>query len=205
MITLINKIQKVRRIGMIGAGVQARWQLRFLALVTPCRRVMITSRSRASSEAFIESMRTSSRKADREWSIEYGSADQIGETCQLIHTATPSRAPILTSVKVDDFCHITCVGADTPGKQEIGAEIVKSADMVVYDHREQVKERGELQHTFGKLENHAELGELLTDPSLKVENAKLTILKATWTQKILFDHSNKLQYFWNTEKDFYKR
>ena len=75
---------------------------------------------------------------DREWNIEFGSADEIGQSCQLIHTATNAREPILKKVKKDPFCHITCVGADTPGKQEIASDIVKSADVVLYDHKEQV-------------------------------------------------------------------
>ena len=83
-------------------------------------------------------MKTSEYERDREWNIKYGSAHEIGQSCQLIHTATNAREPILKEVKKQPFCHITCVGADTPGKQEIASDIVKSADLVLYDHKEQV-------------------------------------------------------------------
>ena len=43
-----NKLKEVTSIGIVGAGIQARWQLRFLALITDCRVVKITSRTNES-------------------------------------------------------------------------------------------------------------------------------------------------------------
>ena len=43
-----NKLKDVKSIGIVGAGIQARWQLRFLALITDCRKVKITSRTNES-------------------------------------------------------------------------------------------------------------------------------------------------------------
>ena len=40
-----RKLKDVQSIGIVGAGIQARWQLRFLALITDCRTVKITSRT----------------------------------------------------------------------------------------------------------------------------------------------------------------
>ena len=40
-----SKLKNVQSIGIVGAGIQARWQLRFLALITDCRTVKITSRT----------------------------------------------------------------------------------------------------------------------------------------------------------------
>ena len=40
-----SKLKNVQSIGIVGAGIQARWQLRFLALITDCRNVKITSRT----------------------------------------------------------------------------------------------------------------------------------------------------------------
>ena len=55
---------------------------------------------------------------------------------------TPSKAPILFSNDLPsnfDFRHITCVGADTPGKQELELELVKKADLTAFDLFEQGK------------------------------------------------------------------
>jgi len=173
-----DNLGRVQKIGMIGCGVQARWQLRFLTLITPCRDVIITSRSRESCQKFIDSMTNSKYAKDREWNIVFGSSEKIGKSCQLIHTATNAREPVLKSIEVETFCHVTCVGADTPGKQEITTEIVKKADFVVYDHAEQVKTRGELQHSFDQLKNHSELGTFLQNQT-NTENFKLTIFDST--------------------------
>lgn len=123
-------------------------------------------------------MKNSGYAKDREWNIVIGSPEQIGKNCQLIHTATNAREPVLKSLDVETFCHVTCVGADTPGKQEIATEIVSRADFVVYDHAEQVKARGELQHSFKSLKNHSELGAFLQNP-ITTENFNLTIFDST--------------------------
>ena len=55
---------------------------------------------------------------------------------------TPSKVPILFSKDLPsnfDFRHITCVGADTPGKQELELELVKKADLIAFDLFEQGK------------------------------------------------------------------
>jgi len=123
-------------------------------------------------------MTSSEYAKDREWNIVFGSSEEIGKKCQLIHTATNAREPVLKSIQNEAFCHVTCVGADTPGKQEITTEIVKKADFVVYDHAEQVKTRGELQHSFDQLKNHSELGTFLQNQT-NTENFKLTIFDST--------------------------
>ena len=43
-----SKLKNVKSIGIVGAGIQARWQLRFLALITDCRKIKITSRTNES-------------------------------------------------------------------------------------------------------------------------------------------------------------
>ena len=55
---------------------------------------------------------------------------------------TPSKAAILFSKDLPpnfDFRHITCVGADTPGKQELELELVKKADLIAFDLFDQGK------------------------------------------------------------------
>ena len=55
---------------------------------------------------------------------------------------TPSKVPILFSKDLPsnfDFRHVTCVGADTSGKQELELELVKKADLIAFDLFEQGK------------------------------------------------------------------
>ena len=74
---------------------------------------------------------------------------QIGTSCQLIVTVTPSTEPLLRAAEIGPGTHITAVGSDTVGKQELEAAILLNADRVVVDSLSQCRERGELAHALG--------------------------------------------------------
>ncbi|MCR2484265.1 ornithine cyclodeaminase family protein, partial [Salmonella enterica] len=64
--------------------------------------------------------------------------------CQLIVTTTPSREPILQAADIRPGTHITAVGADTPGKQELATELVARADALLVDALTQCADYGEI-------------------------------------------------------------
>ena len=87
-------------------------------------------------------MKNSEFELDTEWNISIGTPEEIISNCEVIHTVTPSRDPILELSKNrtenrTEFTHITCVGADTPGKQELSTDIITMADLICYDNLEQ--------------------------------------------------------------------
>lgn len=153
------KKEKIRKLGIIGGGVQAVWQLRLLqasVLEKSCRNVVVKTRTEASAKTFIQRMKNSTYLPDREWDFEiyqpkYKSGKGFTE-CELIHTLTPSREPVLV---IDDLCipdetngkflHISAVGADSPGKTELDPQIIRKADKLVCDSIPQSKQRGEFQ------------------------------------------------------------
>ena len=57
---LFARPDSIDTIGIVGSGIQARWQLRLLRTVTPCRRVLVYSRNRSKCAAFSEEMRQAS-------------------------------------------------------------------------------------------------------------------------------------------------
>jgi ornithine cyclodeaminase len=67
-------------------------------------------------------------------------------TCDLVVTTTASRAPLLLRDLLRPGIHITAVGADSPGKQELDPLILRRAEVVVADSRSQCVERGEIAH-----------------------------------------------------------
>ncbi len=155
-----RKKHDIQKIGIVGGGVQAFWQLRLIgAGLVPksCRTVVVKTTSRESAEAFIDRMRTSDYPPDREWKFEHYESVKDGgnafRDCQLIHTLTPSRQPVLQLEDIcipqqtgsDDFLHISAVGADSPGKTELDPEIIRKADHLFCDSIGQTKERGEFQ------------------------------------------------------------
>jgi len=158
----------LREIGMIGAGVQARWQLRLLKAVTPCRRVLVYARDASRVRQFCEDM------ASEGWDAQAATAQEITQRCQLIHTSTGSRSPVLRhdwfSSRHSSGIHINAMGSDVPGKQELDTALVASADLLVTDSLAQTFERGEYQHALkeGLIQAASvmEIGALLDTPEL---------------------------------------
>jgi len=154
---------ELRQIGLIGGGVQAKFQLQMLAAVTPCRRVKAWARTLGKVESLAKEL------AAEGWQIEVvASAEQACSEAGLILTTTPSREPLVQASWVQGRpVLITAIGADSVGKQELDPALVAAADLVVVDSREQCVERGELQHAvkagLKSAASAVELGEWLAD------------------------------------------
>ncbi len=131
--------KEVFRIGIVGTGTQARLQVKYLKEVTNCREVLVWGRTEEKIEAYKKTPEV------EEFSIS-GTRDvkEILRTCNLVVTATPSEKPLLFSSELQSGTHITAVGSDTPHKQELDSEILKSADLVIADSISQCLERGEI-------------------------------------------------------------
>jgi len=132
--------RRIERIGILGTGVQARYQLRFLTQVTPCRNVFVWGRTVSKTKEFAAEM------ALEGWSVECtDEPDELLRKCDLIVTTTSARAPILGKHISGrrKAQHITCIGADAPGKTELDLKLVCEADLLVADCLMQTQERGE--------------------------------------------------------------
>ena len=128
----------VERIGIVGTGMQARLQLEYLAPVTDCRDVLVWGRNEDKLAAYEQDMTEKGFRVSTTTD-----ADDIMASCQLIVTTTPATSPILSG-QAQPGTHITAVGSDTHDKQELAAEILKHADLVVADSISQCIERGEI-------------------------------------------------------------
>mmetsp|Transcript_31155 Transcript_31155/g.75315 ORF Transcript_31155/g.75315 Transcript_31155/m.75315 type:complete len:216 (+) Transcript_31155:519-1166(+) len=157
-------------IGMLGTGVQARYQLQYLKHVTECRNVLVWGRTQRNVMHFIGDMRSEG------WNIEaVKDADELLDRCQLIVTTTCSREPLLgrehrqPTKKVP--LHITCIGSDATGKVELDEKLIAMADLLVTDSRLQTKERGEFEDAVASgavsLDDIIEIGELETRGDLQ--------------------------------------
>jgi len=153
--------ESVERIGIVGAGDQARRQLLMLDSVIDCRDVTVWGVSQDEVDAY---------KAEVEplgYSVATTlDATEIAARCNLIVTVTPSKAPHFSVDDVRPGTHITAVGSDTPEKQELDPQILADADIVVADSIEQCKSRGEIyQATKAGLlsdDKLVELGKVIT-------------------------------------------
>jgi ornithine cyclodeaminase len=147
----------VERIGIIGAGTQGRLQLAYLAEVIPTRQAIVWSRSRHRARAYrVEGFEVEVADSVRE----------LAEKCRLIVTATCSHEWVIGMADVVAGTHITAVGADRGGKQELQPELFARARVRAVDSRSQCALFGDsswaLRKGFVQPGDLVELGELIT-------------------------------------------
>jgi len=159
---------KIEAIGIVGSGIQARYQLDMLSAVTDCRTVLVWGRTPGNVDAFVSEM------VAKGWQISaVESSDQLLKETDLIITTTPSREVILGasgSEVRETGLTIICIGADAPGKHELDPALVARADMLVADTTAQSTERGEFQMAVEQgmvtKESLVPLGRLIQDENL---------------------------------------
>ena len=165
---------KIECVGMVGAGTQARLQLELLKEVTGCRRVLLWARNPERARAF--------RVDGFEISAASSSAE-VTRNCRLIVTTTPSKESLISAADVQPGTHITAVGADGGGKQEIDPRLFGRA-LCVVDSRAQCSQYGDsswaIRAGFVRAEDLVEIGEILQNPALgRRDAAQVTIADLT--------------------------
>ena len=125
-------------IGIIGTGTQARLQLEYLSGIVDCKNVKVWGRHVDHTDAYCAEMNKQG------YSVSSTDLESLTKACNLIVTTTPSTEPLIASDWVQPGTHITAMGSDTPGKQELDTEILNRADRVVADSIAQCIERGEI-------------------------------------------------------------
>lgn len=152
----------VRTVGVIGTGLQARYQLDALALERPgFDRVRVWGRTPAHRAACVADL------ADRP-GLPAGCSFEAATTprdavigADVVITCTASRAPLIEREWLEKGTHLTAVGSDGVGKQELDPSILVGADLIAVDDRSQAAAIGELQHAEVGRESVAELGEIV--------------------------------------------
>lgn len=132
---------QIEAIGLAGTGEQALLQLELLLAVTNCRTVWALAKDGSNLDAF----EARAEELGCLLHITYDGKD-VARACNMIVTATPSRSPLLYREWLRPGTHITALGADSPGKQELDPAILSAADYVVVDSLKQCSAYGELSH-----------------------------------------------------------
>lgn len=127
--------------GVFGTGVQARLQMQAAHLVRPFERVLVHGRDPAKAAACASDLAAS-----------IGIEAEVcpdGKTLlarsQLVVTTTPARTPVLMSDWVHPGLHITAMGSDQSGKNEIDPRALARCDLFVADRLSQSEVSGELE------------------------------------------------------------
>jgi ornithine cyclodeaminase len=141
---------------LIGTGIQAKMQAKCLVKLMPERGLTFRVWGRNSTAA----RNTAAELSKQGLEIKVVSTLQKEvSTADIIITTTPSTTPLFANDLVRRGTHVTAIGADSPGKQELPTGLVTSASLRVCDIARQSLEHGEFQ-TAGKLEPSLDVTEL---------------------------------------------
>lgn len=128
-------------IGILGAGVQARAQLEHLLGHFGSCPVRVWARNGRSAAAVVAETAAKGYEAAVAATVR-----ELCNECDLIVTTTASNAPLIDAAWIRPGTHITAVGADAKGKQELDPHVLAAADIRVVDSIEQCVDHGEAAH-----------------------------------------------------------
>jgi ornithine cyclodeaminase len=149
--------EHAERVAVIGTGAQARFQVEALAVERPSvSDISIWGRSTERATSAAAGLRRI--LGDRCTIAAVPTVRDAVEGAEVILTCTAAREPLVEAGWVSDGSHVTAVGSDGAGKQELDPEILRSADLVVADSIDQCARMGELQHAPDQLARAVELG-----------------------------------------------
>lgn len=129
------------RITIVGTGVQARRQIEAHARLIAGRHLkfQVWGRSAERAESVVRDLSGQG--------LSVSATEDLAGACQkadVIVTTTASSTPIIEQGWVKPGTHVTAVGADAPGKQELDIRLVAEADRLVVDLRSQCQDHGEV-------------------------------------------------------------
>lgn len=147
---------KVDTAGVVGAGVQARYQMEALKVVRDFGRILVHGRNPANVDTYITEM------AERlDVRVEAASdIETLVRESQVVVTTTTSKSPLVMADWLHPGLLVTSVGSDLTGKQELEAACLGRADRVVCDRWTQCSKMGELQHAELTEAQVTEIGEI---------------------------------------------
>ena len=148
--------REIDSVAVLGSGIQARHQVACLREVRRFGRLRAWSPNAERLARYCDEMRNAH-------GLDASPAKSIEDLCRdadILITATPSRAPLVRPEWLRPGVHVTAVGSDTPGKQELDPGCLARADLVVVDRLAQCAAFGELAHAAA-IKPHAELGEVV--------------------------------------------
>lgn len=121
------------RVGVIGAGAQARYQLRALALVREVAETRVWARRPEQAQEL----------TDEAEATVVSSVAELVAASDLVITTTPATDGLIDEAGLHPGLHITAVGSDAEHKRELGPGVLDAADLVVVDSVAQSRRLGE--------------------------------------------------------------
>jgi ornithine cyclodeaminase len=156
--------EDARVLACFGAGVQAEFQIEAVCAVRPIERVWIASRSEASAKRLAEAI-AGRRGVPADVRVADSPREALSQA-DVVCTATSSPTPVFNGEDLRAGTHVNAVGSYTIDMQEVDAETVRQARIVVDSREACLAEAGDLvvpmqEQLIGGPETWIELGEVL--------------------------------------------
>ena len=117
--------------------------------------------------------------------VEVTSAEDVVRRSDIVVTTTPATSPIIKEEWLHSGLHITAMGSDAEGKQELETEVLEKADLLVCDVKSQSRKLGEIHHALDQeqmLAKAVEIGEITSGRSKgRLNNEQITVCDLTGT------------------------
>jgi len=173
--------KEVETAAVLGTGVQARLQMQAAHLERPFGRVLVWGRDADKAGTCASDLQEA---LGVEAEVVADPAEAVARS-QLVVTTTPAREPLVTAEMLHPGLHVTAMGSDQAGKNEVAAEALVAADLYVADRVAQCETAGELASARAKglmTGLLPELGEVVTGAAAgRTSGDQVTICDLTGT------------------------
>lgn len=163
-VTRLTATENVRRLAVIGAGVQGHAHHAALSVDHTFEDVTVWSRTQANAEAF----------AKMHGARCLPSVEEAVEGADIVVIATSSQTPVLRGKWLKSGCHVNSVGSPRHDWRELDDDVMTNT--LIVDSREAVlKESGDVILSGARI--HAEAGEVISGAT-PVERGETTVFKS---------------------------
>ncbi|MBT6546220.1 MAG: ornithine cyclodeaminase family protein [Rhodobacteraceae bacterium] len=135
--TLARKDASV--MALFGTGHQAEYEAAAIAGIRNLSKILVVGRTPEKTEAFVNHLREQGLPAERM------DAESACRAADIIVTATTATEPLFDAEWVQPGTHVSSMGSDAPGKQELPPELFQKAKLFC-DLASQSRVAGDFQH-----------------------------------------------------------
>ena len=162
--------EDVAVVAVIGTGIQARRQIEALRCVRDVGAVRVWGRNGDHAAAAAVDV----------GGVVAPTVEAAVDGADVVITCTAAAEPLVWADRIAPGTHITAVGSDGAGKQELDPELLRRADVLVVDSHDQCRRLGELQHALDVADRAVELGVICAgDAPGRTTSTQLTICDLT--------------------------
>ena len=169
---------KITKVGLLGTGTQAHAIMQMTPYVLGKQKVVVYGYTKELTDEFVQEFSEKGFEVEACYDVK-----ELCAQCNYIVSATNTKTPLITADMVQPGTHITGVGADADGKNEIDASVMKKADLVVCDSKSQCFQDGDTSFALkaGAIseDKPIELGMLIHEGKGRENDTQITVMDLT--------------------------